>query len=64
MQRFRPTKTTQNIGLAILMIGGLFLLYVAIVSKPHPTKRSFNYGFGRGWSCYNQGSMEPTCIFK
>jgi hypothetical protein len=65
MKRFHPTKKSEAIALAFLAFCGWLLLLVAIFSVPSKlSKRPFNYGFGPGWSCDTQDSMEPTCVVK
>ena len=63
MTRRRPTKKSEAIALAFLAFCGFLLLLVAIFTVPGPTKTPFNWGFGPGWHCNDQG-IGPTCFYK
>jgi hypothetical protein len=46
---------------AVAIVGGLFVVYVAVPSLGWSNS---NRGFGPGWECTNPGDGESICIKK
>lgn len=54
----RPEKNGDVLAIAVLVIGGLFLLLVALLPTP---KGRFNWGFGPQWDCRNSNPIDMSC---
>jgi hypothetical protein len=56
----RPRKSGNALAIAVLVMGGLFLLLV-VLSAP---KGRFNWGFGPQWDCGNSNPIDVSCQLK
>lgn len=68
MTRWRPTKKSEAIALALLAFCGFLLLLIAIFSVPGPARKPFNWGFGPQWHCNAEGivlrQMRPPPVAR
>lgn len=56
----RPTKRSERIGSAGLVVFAIGMLVLALTSDPADHSHRFNWGFGPNWQCTNQ-NLEVSC---
>jgi hypothetical protein len=60
MRYQRPKASGDVLAVALLVVFGLFLLFIVLLPTP---QRRFNWGFGSQWECTNQ-NLDVSCQRK